>query len=151
MAAVVRIGTRGSGLALAQTGWVAEQLRGLGHEVIVETMSTRGDDRRDLPLTTLGGDGVFVRELERALLEGRIDLAVHSLKDLPTASSPGLEIGCVPSRACPFDAFVGRGGFPVQHIGALEMPAQRSHDIDTLADFELCERLLAEPGRQPKT
>ena len=61
-----------------------------------------------MPLNTLGGDGVFVRELERALRDGRIDLAVHSLKDLPTAPSPGLEIACVPERASPFDAFVGR-------------------------------------------
>jgi len=108
MAQAVRIGTRASGLALAQTGWVAEQLRALGHEVTIETISTRGDDRRDVPLNTLGGDGVFVRELERALRDGRIDLAVHSLKDLPTAPSPGLEIACVPERASPFDAFVGR-------------------------------------------
>lgn len=110
MVQAVRIGTRASGLALAQTGWVAEQLRALGHEVTIETISTRGDDRRDVPLNTLGGDGVFVRELERALRDGRIDLAVHSLKDLPTAPSPGLEIACVPERASPFDAFVGRAG-----------------------------------------
>jgi len=110
MAESLRIGTRGSGLALAQTGWVAERLRALGHAVSIETISTRGDERGDAPLHTLGGDGVFIRELERALRDGRIDLAVHSLKDLPTAASPGLEIGCVPVRACPFDAFVGRAG-----------------------------------------
>jgi len=110
MQASLRIGTRGSGLALAQTGWVAGQLRSLGHEVTIEVISTRGDERGDVPLTTLGGDGVFVRELEKALRAGRIDLAVHSLKDLPTAPSAGLEIGCVPVRACPFDAFVGREG-----------------------------------------
>jgi len=110
MAEPLRIGTRGSGLARAQTGWVAERLRALGHEVTIEVISTRGDERRDAPLQTLGGDGVFVRELEQALRDGRIDLAVHSLKDLPTAPTPGLEIGCVPARACPFDAFVGREG-----------------------------------------
>ena len=110
MQASLRIGTRGSGLALAQSGWVAAQLRALGHEVTIEVISTRGDERGDVPLTTLGGDGVFVRELEKALRAGRIDLAVHSLKDLPTAPSAGLEIGCVPVRACPFDAFVGREG-----------------------------------------
>jgi hydroxymethylbilane synthase len=110
MAEPVRIGTRGSGLALAQTGQIAARLRELGHEVSIEIISTRGDDRRDVPLHTLGGDGVFVRELERALRESRIDLAVHSLKDLPTAPTAGLEIGCVPTRACPFDAFVGRAG-----------------------------------------
>jgi hydroxymethylbilane synthase len=110
MRASLRIGTRGSGLALAQTGWVAERLRALGHEVTIEVMSTRGDERRDVPLHTLGGDGVFVRELEQALRDGRIDLAVHSLKDLPTAPIADLDIGCVPVRACPYDAFVGREG-----------------------------------------
>jgi len=105
----IRIGTRGSGLALAQTGQVAERLAALGCRVSIETISTRGDDRRDLPLTAIGGDGVFVRELERALLDGRIDVAVHSLKDLPTAVVEGLVIGCVPQRATPFDAFVGGG------------------------------------------
>lgn len=110
MQASLRIGTRGSGLALAQANWVAERLRALGHDVSIEVISTRGDVRRDLPLHTLGGDGVFVRELEQALRDGRIDLAVHSLKDLPTAPSTGLEIGCVPARECPFDAFVGPAG-----------------------------------------
>ncbi|MBM4021430.1 MAG: hydroxymethylbilane synthase [Planctomycetes bacterium] len=103
----IRIGTRGSGLALTQTGQVAERLVALGLGVTIETISTQGDVRGDLPLTTIGGDGVFVRELERALLEGRIDVAVHSLKDLPTAMVAGLAVGCVPTRATPFDAFVG--------------------------------------------
>ena len=110
MARPLRIGTRASGLAMAQTGWVAERLRDHGHDVLVETISTRGDTQRDLPLTSLGGDGVFVRELERALLEDRIDLAVHSLKDLPTAPVVGLDIAAVPRRASPFDAFVGPEG-----------------------------------------
>lgn len=110
MAEPLRIGSRGSGLALAQTGQIAQRLHELGHDARVEIISTRGDDRRDAPLHALGGDGIFVRELERALREGRIDLAVHSLKDLPTAPSTGLAIGCVPARACPFDAFVGREG-----------------------------------------
>jgi hydroxymethylbilane synthase len=106
----LRIGTRGSGLAVAQTGWVAERLRDQGVDVVVETITTRGDIDRSVPLTAMGGDGVFVRELERALLLRRIDLAVHSLKDLPTAAVAGLEIACVPERASPFDAFVGRPG-----------------------------------------
>ena len=106
----LRIGTRGSGLALAQAGWVADRLAELGVTAVIETISTRGDQVRDVPLTALGGDGVFVRELERALLEERIDVAVHSLKDLPTAMVPDLEIACVPERATPFDAFVGRPG-----------------------------------------
>ena len=110
MADGIRIGTRGSGLARVQATWVADQLRRFGHDVVVEIMSTRGDARRDVPIARLGRDGVFVRELERGLLDRRIDLAVHSLKDMPTAAVDGLEIGCVPSRASPFDAAVCRPG-----------------------------------------
>lgn len=106
----VRIGTRASGLALAQANWVADRLAEFGVATVIETISTRGDQVRDVPLTVLGGDGVFVRELERALADERIDVAVHSLKDLPTAGVEGLEIACVPERATPFDAFVGRAG-----------------------------------------
>jgi len=105
-----RIGTRGSVLALTQTGQVADRLRALGHTVVVETISTRGDESVGTPIARLGGDGVFVRELEQALREGRIDAAVHSLKDLPTADVPDLELACIPARATPFDALVGPPG-----------------------------------------
>ena len=106
-----RVGTRGSLLATTQTGWVVERLRSLGHDVVTETISTRGDVATGVPIAGIGGgDGVFVRELERALLEGRIDAAVHSLKDLPTEVPPGLALACVPLRESPFDAFVGRTG-----------------------------------------
>lgn len=105
----LRVGTRGSLLARTQTGWVVERLRSLGHDVVTETISTRGDVRSEVPISGIGGgDGVFVRELERALLDGRIDVAVHSLKDLPTDDPSGLTLACVPVRASPFDAFVGR-------------------------------------------
>lgn len=104
----LRVGTRASALARTQTGWVVDRLRAQGLDVVVETISTRGDDRRDLPIARIGGDGVFVRELEEALRDGRIDVAVHSLKDLPTAETPGLVLACVPERATPFDAVVGR-------------------------------------------
>lgn len=105
----IRVGTRGSALARTQTEWVVEQFRALGHDIDVELVSTRGDVVTDRPIAGIkGGDGVFVRELERAVLDGRIDAAVHSLKDLPTAVTPGLELACIPVRASPFDAFVGR-------------------------------------------
>ena len=108
----LRIGTRGSALASTQTHWVVERLRALGLEVEVETISTVGDVRTDQPISGIvagaSGDGVFVRELERALLEGRIDAAVHSLKDMPTAVAAGMEIACVPQRETPFDVLVGR-------------------------------------------
>ncbi len=112
----IRIGTRGSVLARTQTEWVAAALRGLGHEVEISVITTRGDataggperPSADVPVARLGGDGVFVRELQKALLEDRIDLAVHSLKDLPTASVDGLVLACVPIRENPFDVLVGR-------------------------------------------
>jgi hydroxymethylbilane synthase len=107
---MVRIGTRGSTLARTQTGWVADRLRSLGVVVEVETISTQGDARVDVPVSRIGGDGVFVRELEQALLDGRVDAAVHSLKDLPTAVTPGLSLACVPERATPFDALVAGPG-----------------------------------------
>jgi hydroxymethylbilane synthase len=104
----LRIGTRGSALARTQTEQVAKRLREAGVAVTVEVISTLGDRRHDLPVARLGGDGVFVRELEQALLDGRIDAAVHSLKDLPTAETPGLLLAAIPERASPFDAVVGR-------------------------------------------
>jgi len=104
----LRVGTRGSALARTQTEQVAARLRAAGVVVTVEVISTLGDRRHDLPVARLGGDGVFVRELEQALLDGRIDAAVHSLKDLPTAETPGLVLAAIPERASPFDAVVGR-------------------------------------------
>lgn len=113
------VGTRGSALARTQTGWVVDQFRAHGHEVSVELVSTRGDVVTDVPIAGIrGGDGVFVRELERALLDGRIDAAVHSFKDLPTAVTPGLELACVPLRASPFDAFVGRSAPTIDQLPA---------------------------------
>jgi len=105
----VRVGTRGSVLARTQTGWVVGQMRRCGVPAVVEIVSTQGDVRSDVPIAAIGGDGVFVRELERALLDGRIDAAVHSLKDMPTLETPGLMLACVPVRATPFDVLVGRG------------------------------------------
>ena len=80
----LRLGTRRSALATTQSGWVADRLRALGHEVELVEVSTEGDRDRTTPLAQLGGTGVFVSALRAALAEGRVDLAVHSLKDLPT-------------------------------------------------------------------
>jgi len=115
--ASIRIGTRGSQLARAQTGQLIEQLRSRGHVVEEVIISTKGDDRQDLPIARIGDDGVFVRELERSLLAGEIDAAVHSLKDLPTATTDGLALACVPRRATPFDVLVSREG-----VGLHELP-----------------------------
>ena len=106
--APIRIGTRASALARTQTGWVAERIAAAGAAIRIETISTQGDARQDVPIARIGGDGVFVRELEQALLEGRIDAAVHSLKDMPTAATPGLVLASIPERATCFDAVVGR-------------------------------------------
>lgn len=106
--AALRIGTRASLLARTQTEWVADQLRARGRVVTIETIRTSGDERGDSPVPRIGVDGVFVRELELALLDGRIDAAVHSLKDLPTAATEGLALACVPRRALPFDVLVSR-------------------------------------------
>ena len=113
----LRIGTRGSQLALTQTGWVADRLRAVGARVELVRISTRGDVRTDVPVHGLGGDGVFVRELEHALLDDRIDVAVHSLKDLPTAVTAGLEVAAVPQRALSFDALVtAKGGVTLRTL-----------------------------------
>ena len=112
----VRIGTRASMLATTQTGWVVDRLKAVGVDVCLETISTRGDARRDIPIAWIGGDGVFVRDLEQALLEGRIDLAVHSLKDMPTAETSGLVLACVPERATAFDAVVGRTAATLEEL-----------------------------------
>jgi hydroxymethylbilane synthase len=112
MASPLIIGTRGSQLALTQTRMVAQaiQTANPGLSVDIRVMKTTGDRTTDAPLVSFGGEGVFVRELERALLAGEIDLAVHSLKDLPTALPDGLAIAAVPERADVRDALISREG-----------------------------------------
>lgn len=95
---MIRLGTRGSRLALTQSGWVADRLRDAGHEVEMVIIKTEGDQKQDRAFAQIGQPGVFVREIETALLEDRIDLAVHSYKDLPSAGPDGLTIAAVPER-----------------------------------------------------
>lgn len=108
----VRLGTRGSALALWQARWVAAQLcahhPGLTTEVVV--IRTTGDKNRRDPLSQLGSKGLFVKEIEEALLRQDIDLAVHSMKDMPTELPDGLRLGVVPPRGEARDAYVGRAG-----------------------------------------
>ena len=106
----VVIGSRGSELALWQTNHIADLLRSAapGLAVEIEVVSTRGDRILDKPLPEIGGKGVFTEELERALRDESIDLAVHSLKDLPVQEPDGLTIGAIPERATPLDAIVAR-------------------------------------------
>lgn len=104
----LRLGTRGSRLARAQSAWVAERLGEHGHEVETVIVETRGDVDGERAFAEIGAPGVFVRELERALQDGRVDLVVHSYKDLPSQSPAGLEIAAVPERLDPADRLLVR-------------------------------------------
>lgn len=110
----LRFGTRGSNLARRQTEIVVDLIHAAhpGVRCEVEVFSTHGDRTQALgtPLPLIGGKGVFTAELEHAIREGRIDCAVHSLKDLPTAPVDGIVIGCVPVRASALDVLISRGG-----------------------------------------
>lgn len=105
----MKVGTRGSRLALWQAEWVRDRLAATRVAVELVVIKTRGDAEVDRPLHQLEGKGFFTKEIEEALLDGRIDAAVHSLKDLPTALPDGLALAAVPERADPADALVVRG------------------------------------------
>ena len=105
----IRLGTRHSALATAQAGMMADRLRELGHAVEMVEITTFGDTST-APLSSIGGTGVFVTAIRKALLDGEIDVAVHSLKDLPVAPEPGLLIAAIPIREDPRDALVARDG-----------------------------------------
>lgn len=104
------IGSRGSRLALWQAEWVKARLLERGHACRLQVIRTSGDRITDRPLASFGGRGVFVKEIEDALIAGEIDLAVHSLKDLPTAQPEGLEICCIPEREDARDLLASAGG-----------------------------------------
>lgn len=103
------IGSRGSRLALWQAEWVRARMERAGRAARIEIVHTSGDRFLEQPLASMGGKGVFVKEIEEALLAGTIDLAAHSLKDLPTAQPDGLRIACVPSREDPRDVLLAPG------------------------------------------
>ncbi len=137
----LRLGTRASNLARWQADWVAEHLRAGGHDVELVFITTHGDATQTSPGTaakrggTVGPFGLFTKELQTALMDGRIDLAVHSLKDLPTDVTPGLTIAAVPERASPFDVLVSRQQLPLDKLppgavvgtGSLRRRAQLLH------------------------
>jgi hydroxymethylbilane synthase len=134
---LIRIGTRGSRLALAQSTWVKEQL--LRHEpalnVELVVIKTSGDRFIDKPIAALGGKGVFTKEIEEALLREEIDLAVHSMKDLPTELPAGLTIAAMPKREDPRDVLVSKQGREIASLpfgarigtGSLRRQAQLIH------------------------
>lgn len=108
----MRIGTRGSQLALWQANWVKASIEALnpGLSVEIRIIKTRGDKILDVPLAKIGGKGLFVKEIEEALSDGSIDVAVHSMKDMPGDIPPGLCIGAVPERENPLDVLISRSG-----------------------------------------
>jgi hydroxymethylbilane synthase len=104
----LRIGSRGSQLALWQAHHISALLRERGHQVELEIIKTTGDKITDVALAKVGTKGMFTKEIEEALAEGRVDLAVHSLKDLPTELSPGFEIAAITKRENPRDVFCSK-------------------------------------------
>jgi len=104
------IGSRRSKLALTQTNWVADQLKKLGvpFEFEVKEIVTKGDQILDVTLSKVGGKGLFVKEIEQAMLNKDIDMAVHSMKDMPAVLPAGLTIGCIPSREDHRDALISK-------------------------------------------
>ena len=133
----IRIGTRGSSLALAQANWVKRQIRNHNTEARVElvVIKTSGDRFTDAAIQAMGGKGVFTKEIEEALLRREVDLAVHSMKDLPTDMAPGLVIAAVPEREDPRDVLIAANGAGLSGLpagatvatGSLRRQAQLRH------------------------
>ncbi len=105
---MIVIGSRGSQLALWQARHIQARLKELGEETRIEIIKTSGDKIQDVPLAKVGGKGLFTKEIEEALLDRSIDLAVHSMKDVPTEMPAGLTIAAIPEREEPRDALIGR-------------------------------------------
>src|SRR6202012_3657544 len=113
----LRIGSRGSQLALWQANPIAGRLRGQGHEVEIEIIKTTGDRLQEVSFAQVGSKGMFTKEIEEALAEGRVDLAVHSLKDLPTELPEPFALAATPPRVDPRDVFVS-----VEHMNLAALP-----------------------------
>ena len=131
------IGSRGSQLALWQANWVKDRLTAAGHEVTIEIIRTSGDKLQSFPpagplpasiaqiVAEVGTKGLFIKEIEEALLSGKVDLAVHSLKDLPTVLPDGLILAAVPPREDARDVFISAGAISLEQLpsGAPWVPA----------------------------
>jgi hydroxymethylbilane synthase len=116
----IKIGTRGSKLALWQANWVKSVLEKKfpPHTVELIIIKTQGDKILDVPLAKVGGKGLFVKEIEHALLTRHIDIAVHSMKDMPAEIPDGLGIGAVPERENPSDVFISRSGLGFNELNS---------------------------------
>jgi hydroxymethylbilane synthase len=158
----IRIGTRGSRLALWQAEYIAGRLRALPEAPWVELVivQTAGDQVHDRPLAQIGGEGVFTKEIQRAVLEGTADLAVHSLKDLPTTHVDGLILAAVPERGPAGDGFVSTrhrsfASLPEGAVLATSSPRRRAQVLHRRPDLRLVDirgnvetrlRKLADPA-----
>lgn len=136
----IRIGSRGSALALAQTNGVAQTLADLGHDTEIVIIETAGDRDQDRRFSEIGIPGVFVREIEAALLDAKIDLAVHSYKDLPSRSPAGLVVAAMPERLDPGDCLIMRAddqlpapGAPGAELG-LDLPLRENAVVGTASE-----------------
>ncbi len=137
MRSIIKIGTRGSKLALWQANRVKSDIEKTHPEIKVrlEIIKTKGDKILDAPLAKIGGKGLFVKEIENALLEKRIDIAVHSMKDMPALIPAGLCIGAVPDRENPLDVLISKNNLPFKELpkgarigtGSLRRGAQLLH------------------------
>ncbi|WP_243354469.1 hydroxymethylbilane synthase [Bacillus litorisediminis] len=115
------VGSRRSQLALTQTKWVLSQLKQLNEETLtfhLHEIVTKGDKILDVTLSKVGGKGLFVKEIEQALLDERIDFAVHSMKDMPAELPKGLIIGCIPEREDHRDVLISKGHVPLDELPA---------------------------------
>lgn len=138
----IRIGTRGSALALWQTNWIKSKLESVFPRCAFEIIriKTQGDKDSHTPLENMGGDGVFVKQIEIALLGGEIDIAVHSMKDVPTILPDDLIIGAIPERADPADVLISKNNLDFFHLpqaakigtGSLRRRSQLLHARDDL-------------------
>jgi len=113
---LLRLGTRKSKLALWQANFVKEKLEALGCEVEIVPIATTGDKILDAPLAKIGGKGLFVKEIENALLAGEIDLAVHSLKDVPITIPEGLTLSAITEREEPYDVLISSNGKKLEEL-----------------------------------
>lgn len=142
----IKIGTRGSALALTQSTWIKDRIQKQYPDIVVEMViiKTQGDMMQDVSLVTIGGKGVFVKEIEEALLRGDIDIAVHSMKDVPAILPDGLEIAITPEREDPRDVLVSRQNIKFERMphgarigtGSLRRKCQLHHfykDVSVIA------------------
>jgi hydroxymethylbilane synthase len=140
----LRVGTRGSALALWQTEKVCSLLHAAGHATERVEIRTTGDLAQDAPLSRIGDRALFTKQIDDAMLEGRIDLAVHSLKDLPTELPEGISLGAIGQRDDPWDALVGRGPIRWRELpsGALIATSslrRRAQLLRARPDLQVCD------------